>query len=283
MVKPKLKYLFISIVVTAVLSEVITMGAAFSKEGGAQKEAVQNKAAQVKTAENNKGENKENVSSDSPVFEVRRLKTNEPRYSIELRGVELGDLFRVFAHDYKFNFLVDKGVKGKVTASFTNISLEEALERIAQMNNLALKKEGNVIIVKPNLITKMFILRYIEADKLLGISRNKQGQKEQGEGEKSMATIYDLLSPEGKILSGPQSNSIVVIDYPPNVEKVKNFITAVDQKMSRKVFKLKYLSVKDLFPSLISEEINRRKEQRDEREKESDEIKGIRGTAGAEN
>ncbi len=271
-------------VVIALCWEFIFIGLAFSKEVSAQKEGTSKQGTQVKADEGSKSD-KEIVPS-FPVFEVKRLDTKEPRYSIELRNVELGDLFRTFAYNYKLNLLIDKRVKGSVTASFTNISLEEALQRIAQMNNLTLKKEGDVTIVKPNLVTRMFVLRYVKADELLGLSKEDQGQGKQGKQDKSKekaATVYDLLSPEGKILLGPQSNSIVVIDYPPNVEEVKNFLMAVDQRMSREAFKLKYLSVKDLFPGLVDEERNKRKEQMEEREQESDEIKGIKGTTGTGN
>ncbi|MEK7578606.1 MAG: hypothetical protein AAB456_02715, partial [Patescibacteria group bacterium] len=64
------------------------------------------------------------------VMQIKRLETAEPLYSFELREVEAGDLFRVLAHNYKLNLLVDKDVEGKITASLTNISLEEALNSI---------------------------------------------------------------------------------------------------------------------------------------------------------
>ncbi len=104
----------------------------------------------------------------SSVLEIKKLPGLKNLFSIELREAELADIFRVIAHDFNLNILVDKNVKGKVTASFTNISLEEAIEKIAEMNNLRLEKKGNVIIVKPNLITKVFRLKYISAKDIVG-------------------------------------------------------------------------------------------------------------------
>jgi len=104
----------------------------------------------------------------SSVLEIKKLSGSKNLFSIELREAELADIFRVIAHDFNLNILVDKNVKGKVTASFTNISLEEAIEKIAEMNNLRLEKKGNVIIVKPNLITKVFRLKYISAKDIVG-------------------------------------------------------------------------------------------------------------------
>jgi type II secretory pathway component HofQ len=184
-----------------------------------------------------------------PILSIKKVNGN--LYSMELRDVDLKDFFRVVAYDYNLNILIDENVQGKVTASLTNISLEEALERIASMNNLVLKKEGNVIIIKPNLVTKVFILKHVEAESLLkkeetqtttDTSQESEGETSTSEEEESEeATIYDLLSPQGKVLLGKYPNSIMVIDYPENVEKVDTYIEMIDKGMESKIFRLKYI------------------------------------------
>jgi type II secretory pathway component GspD/PulD (secretin) len=216
----------------------------------------------------------------TPVLEIRRLEAEEPLYSIELRNVDLADLFRVVAHDYNLNILVDKKVKGKVTASFTNITLEEALDEIAESSNLSLVKRGNIIKVIPNLITRIFLLKYVEAKTLLesgtttgegtaetgttGMTMGATGEAtppagaettaaadageavQTTEGTKQQSTIFDLLSEDGKVLLGKQPNSLMVIDYPDNIAKIEEFINMVDRRMAFRVFKLKYLSASEI-------------------------------------
>jgi type II secretory pathway component GspD/PulD (secretin) len=174
--------------------------------------------------------------SVTPIIHIQPLEGKEKLYSFELREVEISDLFRVLAQDYKLNLLVDEGIKGRVTASLSNVSLEEALATIAESQNLILKKKGNIIRVMPNLITKTFNLQYIEAKKLL----------ESPSAGQSMGTIYDLLSKKGKIFLGNQPNSIMVVDYPENIKKVEEFVKVTDQRMATKVFKLKYLKAADV-------------------------------------
>ncbi len=199
-----------------------------------------------------------------PVMEIKQLGSDKPLYSFELRDVEIGDLLRVLAHDYKLNLLVDKEVAGKVTASLSSISLEEALETIAESQNLNLKKKGNIIRVSPNLITKIFTLRFIEAREILesfsyseasqpseasaAASNTTQASSSSAEGSESAGpnTIYDLLSDKGKILLGKRQNSLVVIDYPPYVERVEEYLKEIDKKMASRVFKLKYLKAADV-------------------------------------
>lgn len=203
-----------------------------------------------------------------PVMEIKQIEAEKPLYSFELRDVEIADLFRVLAHDYKLNLLIDREVSGKITASLNAISLEEALETIAESQNLSLKKKGNVIRVIPNIITKVFKLKFIEAREILesssssdtsaAPSESPEEAPASAEGESAASsedsaaaqslpnTIYDLLSDKGKVLLGKQPNSLVVMDYPPYVEKVEAYLKEIDQKIDSRVFKLKYLRAADV-------------------------------------
>jgi len=204
------------------------------------------------------------ITEKGSIMDIKPLDADETLFSVELRDVELSNLIRMLAHNYKLNIWMDKDVKGKVTASFTNITLEELIKTIAESSNLVFKKEGNVIKVKPNLITKVFVLQYIEARSLV---REDPGKKE-AKGITEEATIFDLLSDKGKILLGEQPNSIMVIDYPPNIQKIEEYLKAVDHGKTSRVFKLKYLSVSDLFPELEEEQREVRKKHREEIEQE---------------
>jgi type II secretory pathway component HofQ len=186
------------------------------------------------------------LTPPAPVIEIKRLEAEEPVYSIELRNVDLIDLFRVMAHDYSLNMVVDSEVSGTLTASFTNVSLEEALQTIAEMSNLVVRKKGNIIRISLNLVTKTFTLKNIEANKLLSGQRTATAAPgaaaaPAAAAASSLSNIYDLLSNKGKILVGNQPNSIMVIDYPINIDKISAYLDAVDLSMSSRVFKLKYL------------------------------------------
>jgi len=199
------------------------------------------------------------ADEDAPVLEIKKSNENSSLFIIELKNADLVDFFRVLAHSYRLNILVGEKVQGKITASFTGVTLEEVLERIADMYNLKMEKRGNVIFIKPNLVTKVFYLRHIEAKTLLeegsseeeevseGSFQNQRESSSESEIVKSRkATIYDLLSGEGKVLLGKQFNSIMVIDYPKNIERIKSYLEMVDRGMSSRIFKLKYISAKEL-------------------------------------
>jgi len=197
------------------------------------------------------------LTERAALIEITRLESKDPLYSIELRSASLDDFFRLLAHDYDINVLVDDRVEGLVTASFTNIALDAALENIAQMHGLVLEKNKGVITVKPNLVNRTIVFKHINASSFLdGEAVTSLGSQATGDSgstsdltttdDEGLATVYDLLSDLGQILLGRQRNLIMVIDYPDNVEKIENFAKAVDGRMASKVFKLKYISSKTI-------------------------------------
>jgi type II secretory pathway component GspD/PulD (secretin) len=194
---------------------------------------------------------KNNLTPSAAGMEIKRLESESPLYSIELRDVPLSDLFRVIAHDYNLNILMDQDISGTITASFTNISLEEALGAIAEMSNLLMEKKGNIVKIKPNLVTETMVLKYIEAKKLLeasssGAAASGPAASGQTAGSTSGTGIYSLLSAKGKILLGQQQNSLTVIDYPDSIKKVADYLKAVDHKMETRIYKLKYLKADEV-------------------------------------
>lgn len=183
----------------------------------------------------------QDASMSSPairITELDRVPDAEPRLAIELREADIGDVFRIFAHDYQLNLLIDEQVRGTVTASLTNVSIQEALEAIAAMNRLTLMRQGNIVKVARHLVTKTFRLKHVEAVALLEASS--------AAASRAPNTLYDLLSPDGKVLLGRQPNSIMVIDYPEVMDQIAAFLAVADQRMASKVFRLKYLSAAGL-------------------------------------
>ena len=178
-------------------------------------------------------------AAEAPVINIQELPSPQgggPLYAIELRNADVADVFRIFAHDYHLNLLVDNGVTGRVTASFTGIGLQEALDAIAQMNHLTMTREGNILKLVPhvvNVVTKTFTLQHVAATTILNDSTGAP-------------TIHDLLSDQGKVLLGAQPNSIMVIDYPDRLAQVEAFLSMADRRMTSRVFTLKYLSAETL-------------------------------------
>lgn len=261
----------------------------------AQSESGKNESQkkQQQSSAKSKSKKEKEITEKLPLMEVKRLEKEKPEYSIELRQVPLQDFFRLVAHDYDLNVIVDEKVEGKITASFTNVSLQEALDIIAQQKGLVLNKKGKIITIKPNFITKNIPLKNINISSVLGKEEVKASKGQSAtSGSKATKTqkeenlslfmrgskgdIYDLLSSYGKIIPNKSNNSLIIIDYPEHVKKVEKLVKMMDQRIATKVIKIDHISVKQLFPELLEREREERKSQREERKEEREEIEGIK-------
>lgn len=153
--------------------------------------------------------------------------------TVELRNVEIKDFLRVLANKYRLNFVIDKDVKGTITASFSHISREDALKTVLEEQNLIAVKDGDITKIKPNLVTKIFEVKYLEAAQLVFPA----GRRSQ---------FLEFLSQDGKAYLGSIPNSIMVEDYPKNLEKIGAYLQMIDRQKVTKVFRLKYLSAAEL-------------------------------------
>lgn len=184
------------------------------------------------------------------ILHIEKVSQDKDLYSIELRDVEIKDFLRILAFRYKLNILMDKDVSGRVTASFNSIGLEEALTAVLKINGYVFKKEGSIIKVSGAMVTEIIRLGYMQVETLLGMTTSATSTESTTDTSSSSgtaattdtasatsgtasttsttSTIYDLLSAQGKILPGQEPNTIMVIDYPDNIEKIKEYVKMVD-------------------------------------------------------
>ena len=191
---------------------------------------------------------------DKEVVEVKPVGTQDGQtiYSMELRHVDLKDLLRLLAHDYHLNIAIDKDVAGEVTASFEQVTLREALDTLLSLHGYRIEQRGNIMQVTKNLVTQLFVLNSVEARTLLesGGAGDEAGDAGAAAGDGattgSASTIFDLLSPDGKIFLGQQPNSLMVRDHIENIRMIADYLGMVDRSMVNKIFKLKYIQASTL-------------------------------------
>jgi len=225
------------------------------------------------------------VKSDEPaadeslglmVMDIKPSDKNASLYSIELRDTPLLDLFRLMARDYGLNIVVDDKVTGTITATLNDIGLEEALQTIVDMKNLKIEKKGKVIIIRPNLISKTFILHHLRLHNIVSVdttasttslsqntgtnpapSAGGQAAASSASAENKEASettsittekiiFQKLLSPDGYVIPNVQGNSFMAVDYPDNMDKIAEFIKMADLEKEKRVIKLQYVSANDL-------------------------------------
>ncbi len=206
------------------------------------------------------------VDIPSPVsFQMEKSKATESArpqdyFSFSLREADVKDILRAIAKQTNYNVVTTPDVKGMTTVDLKNVTLEKALEYILEPLGFAYKIEGRTIYAsKPKVETKIFTINYL-ALKKIGTSTVewKSGGTSSTSGtggttssetkilEVKSETESDLwkslednlkaiISADGKLVINKQTFTIMVTDYPKNLQRVSMFLESLEGTMHRQI------------------------------------------------
>ncbi|MBI5378955.1 MAG: type IV pilus secretin PilQ, partial [Nitrospirae bacterium] len=141
----------------------------------------------------------------------------KPLFSMELRDAEIRDVLRVLGQESRLNVIAGEEVVGKVTLSFQNVTLTEALDAILKSRGYTFIREGNILVVVPvekeeqYLQTKTFTLNYLDPKEIEKV-------------------LKELKSKSGKVIAEPGSNTVIVKDLPQNLAHMEKLVRALDTR-----------------------------------------------------
>ena len=144
------------------------------------------------------------------------LKTEQTRVNLEYKEVPLSTILQSLAYSYNLNIVPPKDIKERVTISLKDVTLDEALEAILISGGYSYYKKGNLIYIYPSvgpeeasLITTSIALKYLQAAEAEDL-------------------VSKSLSPRGDIRVNEATNSLIVRDYAPILNKIKSLLKEID-------------------------------------------------------
>ncbi|MFH1220222.1 MAG: secretin N-terminal domain-containing protein [Candidatus Eisenbacteria bacterium] len=161
--------------------------------------------------------------------------------------MDIMDVLRTLAEKGDLNIVAEEGVRGRITLFLNDVEIADALDIIAEMNDIAYIKEKNSIKM-------MTSKRYEE---LYG----------RPFGEKTSLKVFDLVNADaavvanqlsqlktksGKIMPDPRTNVIMVIDTPVALEEMGSVVRTMDLPVSTRSYSLKYVSADAVVPAVKS-------------------------------
>ncbi|MCX5704325.1 MAG: hypothetical protein NT066_07565, partial [Candidatus Omnitrophica bacterium] len=69
----------------------------------------------------------------------------EERISLDLKGIEIIELFRILSLKTGLTIVPSRGVAGRVNIFLNNLTLEDALDVVLLRQDLTCEKEGNIL------------------------------------------------------------------------------------------------------------------------------------------
>jgi len=139
----------------------------------------------------------------------------QQKVSIDYKNADVVNVLRSFAWTYGLNIVTSPDVKGKVTISLKDVTVEKTLGAILRINGLAYSIQDDIFYVSPGdtevveLISEVIFLKYTKAADAQNLLRK-------------------VLSAKGDMKIDELANSLIITDYATNIQKIKNLLKKVD-------------------------------------------------------
>lgn len=150
--------------------------------------------------------------------------------TLDYRDADLSNVLRSFAYAYQLNLVTSSDVKGKVTVSLKDVTIEDALEAILTANGLTYSRRGKIIYINPGaqegvaIVAEPVRLSYLKAID-------------------AQTLVRKILSHKGDIKVDEVSNTMVITDFPGNTQRVRELLKHLDMAPQQVLIEAKILDI----------------------------------------
>ncbi|MDD2337162.1 MAG: type IV pilus secretin PilQ [Geobacteraceae bacterium] len=153
------------------------------------------------------------------------------KVTLEFADADIRKIFQLIAEVSNLNFLVGDDVSGTISIKLVNVPWDQALDVILETKGLGMKREGNIVLIKPK--SKMVSL----ADEELAATRAYERTLELRTRifDINYAAVSDVASQfqsfkseRGTISIDNRTNRVIVTDVEPSIDKMANLLKALD-------------------------------------------------------
>jgi len=167
------------------------------------------------------------------------------KISLDIKGMDIVDVFKIFSMQTGLNIVVGKNVRGTVTIFLKDVDAADAFEIIISANELAYEKEGNIVNVMTD---RDYEVKY--GRKFREPTQIKVVPLKYSSASDVAKALTEVKSRIGKIVADERSNSVVMLDNPISIALMTEAIERMDVPIRTEVFYLNYAKVKDIEPRI---------------------------------
>lgn len=181
--------------------------------------------------------------------------------SMDFKNAALNDVLKIFSQQSGLNFIAATDVSNKkINLYLDNVPVENALERILFANSLTyeLDRSSNIFVVKEllqpatQLTTRIYPLKHatVQSSKLRsqiegdGSSGSGETAESSGTGGSGLLDVISaMLTPNGKVVEDPRTNSLIVSDLPSQFPLIEQTISRLDIRTPQILIEVEMLDI----------------------------------------
>jgi type IV pilus assembly protein PilQ len=163
------------------------------------------------------------------------------KLSLDIKGMDILDVFRLLSMRGDINIIAGKNVTGKVTLFLKGVDIWEAFEIIIAANGLAYEKRNNIIYVMTERDYELMYGKKYEDKRIV-----KSVKLQHVTAAEVSKAVSQLKTNIGRVVSDDISDTIVLMDIPEAVSDMEKVIKELDVSLKTKIYSLQYANVNNL-------------------------------------
>ncbi len=187
------------------------------------------------------------------------------RITADFRDADIANVLRLFARQNGLNIVASDSVRGRVTVTLHDVTLEQALESILRANGYKYILENGILLVKPantfnldEMETRVYRLKYMDAhnlkqavEELISSSGKIKVLATGFHNRKDVYDINDKAPPEREKRYWQRSSVLIVTDFTSNLKAIDKLIAELDVPVPQIMIEAKLIEVAPLDNSNI--------------------------------
>ncbi|MCL0046126.1 type IV pilus secretin PilQ [Nitrospinaceae bacterium] len=176
------------------------------------------------------------------------------RIDLDFQNASLPNTLRVFSEVSGFNIIIADEVKGNINLRLHNVPWNQAFEIILANNQLQIQCIGDNIVnvTGRNVISGESVARNVVSEQETPVRRSVVSGENMvtevkrinyGQIEDVAKNLDSLRSESGNITIDTRTNTLILADLRPNIEKMLEFITILDKKSPQVMIEARIVTV----------------------------------------
>lgn len=187
------------------------------------------------------------VNVGSTMMSPHLEKSFDKKISLDLRDMDIVDVLKFLSMKGEFNLAMDNRIGGRVTLVMKEVTIGDALEVVLKSNSLAFHTVGDIVYV---MTAEQYLSTY--GKKFDDVTDVNIIKLKYAKPSYVLAALDSLKSNLGKIVIDEDSGSVVVVDTPGNLVKIKQTIAKIDVPRETYVYQLMHAQSADIAAQLKS-------------------------------
>jgi len=155
--------------------------------------------------------------------------------TLELKNMDILDVLKLLSEKGNLNIVAESDVQGRVTLFLEDVKVMDALDIIVESNNLAYVQEKDLIrVMKEGKYEQLFGTKFHDRSQL------KVFKLSHADAKDANTALTPLKTKDGRIVVDQRTNTLIVIDAPGAIGRMKKALEEIDLPLTTEVFDLKF-------------------------------------------